>query len=195
MILLENELESQNIEEFSELITLYSQLSINRFMEIGSLYGWSLRHFIHYSNNGSVGISVDLPVRRFVGEGDPRVEKQESNYKNVWPVWAKEKNCKLHLIPDFSYKQSTFDRVVEILSGEKLDFLFIDGDHRYEAIKQDFEMYSTLVREGGIVGFHDIGKNEEGGGRKFWDEVKTGFKHHEILKDKKQEKGIGLLYV
>lgn len=35
------------------------------------------------------------------------------------------------------------------------DFLFIDGDHSTEGVKLDFEMYSPLVRPGGLVGFHD----------------------------------------
>lgn len=37
-----------------------------------------------------------------------------------------------------------------------IDFLFIDGDHHYEAAKKDFEMYAPLVKSGGIVAFHDI---------------------------------------
>lgn len=195
MILEENELGSQNIKEFEILLDEYKSLGAERFMEIGSLYGWSLRHFINYSKEGSLGISIDLPVRNFVGPGDRRVEKQEYNYKNVWPVWAKEKKCKLYLIPDSSLSQLTLDKVKEILQDKKLDFLFIDGDHRYEAIKSDFEMYSPLVRTGGIVGFHDIGENEEGGGRRFWNEIKLNFKHKEILKDKNNEKGIGILYI
>jgi len=38
-----------------------------------------------------------------------------------------------------------------ILGSRKLDFLFIDGDHSYEGVRRDFEMYSPLVREGGII--------------------------------------------
>jgi predicted O-methyltransferase YrrM len=41
-------------------------------------------------------------------------------------------------------------------SGQKLDFLFIDGDHSLAGVKSDFEMYSPLVRPGGFVAFHDI---------------------------------------
>jgi predicted O-methyltransferase YrrM len=39
---------------------------------------------------------------------------------------------------------------------KRLDFLFIDGDHTYEGVKQDFEMYTPLVRKGGLVAMHDI---------------------------------------
>jgi cephalosporin hydroxylase len=193
MILLDNELNSQNIEEFESLLSHYKELKASRFMEIGSLYGWTLRHFIYYSQEGSTGISVDLPVRNFVGPTDHRVHKQEHNYKNVWPGWAKERNCKLYLIPDNSLKETTVSKVKEILGEEKLDFLFIDGDHRYEAIKSDFQMYSPLVRKGGLIGFHDIGVNEEGGGNRFWNEIKSNYEYTEILKDTNKEKGIGIL--
>ena len=195
MILSENELNSQNLEEFQILLNEYQKLNVECFLEIGSMYGWSLQHFIHYSKEGSTAISIDLPVRNFVGPNDWRVEKQESNYSSVWPQWAKLKKCKLYLIPDSSLSVSTFTKAKEILNGKLLDFLFIDGDHRYESIKSDYTMYAPLVRKGGIIGFHDIGKKEEGGGRQFWLEIKQQFKHKEITKDVNKEKGIGLLYV
>jgi predicted O-methyltransferase YrrM len=47
-------------------------------------------------------------------------------------------------------------KIEGILKGRKVDFLFIDADHSYEGVKKDFEMYSPLVRKGGIIAFHDI---------------------------------------
>ncbi len=35
------------------------------------------------------------------------------------------------------------------------DFLFIDGDHNHEAVARDWELYSTLLRPGSLVAFHD----------------------------------------
>jgi predicted O-methyltransferase YrrM len=54
-----------------------------------------------------------------------------------------------------SHQQETYDEVTAIIDGE-VDFLFIDGDHTYEGVKQDFEMYSELVAEDGIIALHDI---------------------------------------
>lgn len=48
------------------------------------------------------------------------------------------------------------DQVSKVLDGSKLDFVFIDADHSYDGTKKHFELYSSLVREGGWVGFHDI---------------------------------------
>jgi cephalosporin hydroxylase len=195
MILSNNELDSQNLEEFTELLKEFIKLQPTCFIEIGSMYGWSLQHFIHYSESGSTAIAIDLPVRNFVGPHDWRVEKQEYNYKNVWPKWAKEKKCKLYLLPCSSYDSQTPLKVKDILQDKKADFLFIDGDHRYDAIKKDFELYSPFVKEKGIIAFHDIGEKEEGGGRIFFNEIKNLYKHKEILKDPNKGKGIGILYV
>lgn len=55
-----------------------------------------------------------------------------------------------------SQHKPVFDEVVEKLGGRKIDFLFIDGGHYFDQVKTDWEMYSPLVREGGVVGFHDV---------------------------------------
>lgn len=86
-----------------------------------------------------------------------------------------------------------------ILKDRQIDFLFIDGDHTYEGVKKDFHMYSPLVRKGGIVALHDIcsGPPEmAGAANKFWNEVKRGYIHKEIVNRSDQEGyGIGVLYI
>ena len=60
--------------------------------------------------------------------------------------------------------------------SRKIDFLFIDGDHTYEGIRADFENYSTLVRPGGLIAFHDIVihvANPSCRVHEFWNEVKS----------------------
>jgi predicted O-methyltransferase YrrM len=89
--------------------------------------------------------------------------------------------------------------VERILGGEKVDFLFVDGDHTYEGVKRDFEMYSPLVRKGGIIAFHDICLHPPETRcevSKFWNEIKHGYKYVEIVEDWSQKwAGIGVLYV
>jgi hypothetical protein len=38
----------------------------------------------------------------------------------------------------------------------KIDYLHIDGDHSYEGVKKDFELYSTIMSENSIITIHDI---------------------------------------
>jgi hypothetical protein len=39
--------------------------------------------------------------------------------------------------------------------GDKLDFVYIDGDHSYSAVKHDIEAADRFVKAGGIIGGHD----------------------------------------
>ena len=37
----------------------------------------------------------------------------------------------------------------------KIDYLHIDADHHYEGVKLDWDLYSTLVPDDGIITLHD----------------------------------------
>ena len=41
----------------------------------------------------------------------------------------------------------------------KIDYLHIDGDHSYEGAKKDFELYSTIMSENGMITIHDTDQN------------------------------------
>jgi hypothetical protein len=80
-----------------------------------------------------------------------------------------------------------------VLDGELLDFLFIDGDHAYAGVKQDYAMYGPLVRSGGCVAFHDIEYDRNV--KRFWNELKVGRRFEEIRDTRAPTYGIGVLYV
>jgi predicted O-methyltransferase YrrM len=44
-----------------------------------------------------------------------------------------------------------------------LDFLFIDGDHRYESVLRDFNEWTPLIKTGGILAMHDSRMGRAGG--------------------------------
>ena len=104
----------------------------------------------------------------------------------------------IHLIRGDPHKKETLGRLRGILKGREVDFLFIDGEHSYEAAKKEFRMYSPLVGTGGMIAFNDIAghpfKTRHGVDR-FWKEIKRRHKHTEIVKDRKQEwAGIGVVF-
>ena len=83
--------------------------------------------------------------------------------------------------------------------------MFIDGDHRYAGVRDDFLTYRHLVREGGLVAFHDIvpyqGKSAEGGRfnpfievPQFWSKIKPFYPAHEFIRNPEQDYyGIGAI--
>lgn len=49
------------------------------------------------------------------------------------------------------------NQAVEAAGGfGSIDFVFVDGDHGFDAVMSDYELYSPAVRAGGIMAFHDI---------------------------------------
>ncbi len=53
------------------------------------------------------------------------------------------------VIRNFSYN------VVNQFDDASLDYIFIDGNHHYEAVKQDLEMWYPKLRAGGVMGGDD----------------------------------------
>ena len=39
---------------------------------------------------------------------------------------------------------------------DRIDLLFIDGDHSYEGVRADWEAYGSMLGPGSVVAFHDI---------------------------------------
>lgn len=97
------------------------------------------------------------------------------------------------LIAD-SHDPLTLGAVKVYLDEDKVDFLFIDGDHMYDGVKLDFEMYKPLVRKGGIIAFDDMDLFDNEGVEvyKFWDEIKDSYKSDSYHAD---SNGIGVIYV
>ena len=173
---------SQKAGELAELVQLVGELEPSVILEIGSMNGDTLRAWKAIAPDATL-ISISLTGGPYgggaVSEG---ITQNHIDYDSHDPV--------------------TLERVGKILDGRPVDFLFIDGDHSYEGVKQDFEMYSPLVRPGGIVAFHDILAHEEVGifVDRLWHELTARYKWGEFtipeeLRDGRHWGGIGVLYV
>ena len=79
-----------------------------------------------------------------------------------------------------SQTEETRDKVKEFCP--QYDLIFIDGDHSYEGVKRDFELYKTLLSSRGHIIFHDIDPDhifrDGAGGQvyKFWQDLEEGSK-------------------
>lgn len=102
------------------------------------------------------------------------------------------------LMPADSHDPNTLRRIETLLAGNPVDFLFVDGDHSYEGVRQDFELYSPLMRPGGLVAFHDISASptpDTEGTSRFWREFAAGREAEELLEPGEPGFGIGLYRV
>jgi len=97
-----------------------------------------------------------------------------------------------------SHERATISRIEQLTAGRPLDFLFIDGDHSYEGVRQDFAMYSPLVRPGGIVAFHDVAQEttpDTEGTARFWREFSAEHTTEERVAGGEPGFGIGVYRV
>lgn len=61
------------------------------------------------------------------------------------------KHCK-NIVPLRMWSTEAVDKV-----PQNIDMLFVDGDHSYEGVKKDIDLYFPKIKSGGIVAMHDIG--------------------------------------
>ena len=174
---------SQKVGELAELIQLVQNLEPEVVLEIGSMWGDTLQAWKDAAPDATL-ISISL-TGGIHGGGAVR----EGITQN-------------HLDLD-SHSPATLERVKEILDGRDVDFLFIDGDHSYSGVSQDFAMYAPLVREGGVVAFHDILYHSGFADvqvEEFWNQIKPHYETSELcepnlLRDGHPWGGIGVVHL
>lgn len=177
-------------DELLSLLKIVENQKPKCVLEIGTANGGTLFSFSRLASNDATIVSIDLPQGKF-GAGYPEWKIP------VYESFAK-KDQTIHLLREDSHTAATFEKAKKILNGKKVDFLFIDADHLYEGVKQDFLQYKELVADNGLIGFHDIAHNPNPiyGVEKFWNEIKTEYKYHEFIKNKDQGGyGIGVIEV
>lgn len=84
-----------------------------------------------------------------------------------------------------STSDETLERVKAI--ANPVDFVFIDASHRYDDVKRDWELYSSITRPGGVVvladiAVHPVGSTSVGGDGRMdvdilWGEVSPEYEH------------------
>ena len=160
-------------------------------MEIGTADGGTLFMLSRVADPAALLVSLDLPGGKF-GGGYP---KWKTKLFREMRLPAQ----RIELLRADSHEPGSLARVRELLGGRPLDLLFIDGDHTYAGVKQDFEMYGPLVRPGGLIGFHDINEHPDrsfgGDVPRFWEELKATRDVEEFIENPGQGYGIGVLRV
>ena len=103
-------------------------------------------------------------------------------------------DLKSRFIFGLSHDTSSVEKVDKVLDGEKLDLLFIDGDHSYKGVLCDWLLYKNFVAKGGIIAFHDCVGNDDGYGvPKFLKKIKS-FDNRIKLKKIVYSKNFGIAY-
>lgn len=178
----------QNESEILGLMQMLSEKPPRYVCEIGAARGGNLFLFAQSAAPDALLVSVDID---FAFARPSALQKLGRARQRIRCIEAD------------SQLESTRDQVRSLLSGNPLDFLFIDGDHSYDGVKRDFELYAPLVRPGGIIALHDIVADYKtrhgrdtgtytGGVPIYWRELKDGFPDHRELIDNPDQDGLGI---
>lgn len=173
----------QDKQTFSKLLKRVRATEPETVVEIGTAHGGSLYTMVRFLDSADQFVSVNLG-RSF-------------GYKHKIPLLKKfHKKKNLIFVPGDSHSQTTYKKVKNEIDG-KIDFLFIDGDHSYSGVKQDFETYGDLVSKGGIIAFHDIyHEHPRVGVDRLWEEIKPKYETEEIGDSSERATGgIGVIHV
>ena len=178
----------QRREELLELLERVRALEPRYVCEIGTAAGGTLYFLTRVAHESALIVSIDVATplhtrfaRRKLARGSQRIVSLEGD----------------------SQAAGTAQRLREQLGHAGLDFLFIDGDHSYEGVRRDFELYAPLVRPGGLIALHDINPDSgdptgpiSGEVPRAWAELRRSYRTDEIVHAPPGEGlGIGLVHV
>ncbi len=171
--------------EIRSLLAAVASLRPKVMLEIGTAHGGTLLLWTAVADPCATILSLDFagyakwmaPFFNSFARGKQRIELIQAN----------------------SHELTTQKKIEDTLDGNELDFVFIDGDHSYDGVKQDFQMYCNSVRSGGMVAFHDIVQHPPSTGcevNRFWNQIKEVHEHEEFVESSTQRwGGIGVLYM
>lgn len=145
-------IEIPNFSRYNNLPELFNELGYKVGAEIGVRRGPFSEKLCQSIPNLSL-LCVD-PWR--VYETSPRLPsqaRQDANYE-ITKEKLKSYNAKL-------IKKLSMEAVIDV-EPESLDFVYIDGHHGYEYVRDDLLEWGKRVRKGGIISGDDYGKNAPG---------------------------------
>ena len=134
-----------NNHELNSLYKLAAALPRGaRVLEIGSHLGASSCYLAAgLAQVGGQLLCVDTWQNDAMPDG--RKDTMAIFQKNIYPL--------RHLITPL--RKNSQDLTAADLQSH-FDLIFIDGDHSYEAVRQDFELLQSWLAPGGLIAFHDF---------------------------------------
>lgn len=137
------------------ILAACAKTSPGTIVEIGSAFGASSAILLSNMPDTAILHSIDPFIVDSMGDTlHASKETCTANVRNVLTTLGMANKLDTwDLRPEYSHN------VVKSWSVP-IDMIFIDGDHRYPAVKADFEQWFPFVKKGGLVLFHDSRKEK-----------------------------------
>jgi len=145
------------------LLKLIKELPSDIIMaEIGCYAGESTLMFLQ-SGKVKQLFAIDTWSSKYDGEyhgTEEFIERINRMYKNMaWAEWSFDERVKEYKNV-VKLKMSLKDAIDEL---PLLDFIYIDADHRYDAVKNDILLAKNIMKKAGIIAGHDYDAKESPG--------------------------------
>lgn len=116
-------------------------------VEIGTAKGGTLYLWSRLVEPGGTVVSIDKP-------GEPGSVRPVM--RSVYRSFGRQRGVDVITLDRDSHSPQTHAELEQLLKGQAIDFLFIDGDHSYEGVKSDFQDYRRLMAPNGVIALHDV---------------------------------------
>lgn len=181
---------SQSEFELRAFVRLLQERNVTRYLEIGARHGDTFHHVMLSLPAGSMGVAVDLPGGNW-GTNKSRAALE---------LAVKDLGRRGYKVSTLFGDSRAVATQTIVANRGPYDAMLIDGDHRYEGVKADFENFRGLAP---IIAFHDIDghgmrSNDEQSLEvevpRFWSEVREGRNFVEYIEQgNPRPMGIGVL--
>jgi hypothetical protein len=152
---------------------LVENLKPSSFVELGTHYGYSYFCFCQHVASLKLLTSC-VAVDTWTGDEHAGFY-DESVFSIVKGINAANYSGFSRLL------RATFDDAVDDFSDGSIDLLHVDGRHRYEDVKHDFETWRSKLSNRSVVLFHDTQVHERDFGVfRFWAEISKTFPYFEF---------------
>ncbi len=127
-----------------DIINTFPENYFINYVEIGCYAGGSACLVSQRKNTNIFSIDLGKPIK-------PEIFHKNMEKFNI-------NNNKFYYIQGDSQTKETLNKLKNYI--DKIDVLFIDGDHKFLGVKNDFHLYSPLVKSGGYIVFDDYNDHE-----------------------------------
>lgn len=162
---------TQKKHEIIELWQLFDRMQPHIILEIGVAQGGTFSSWCQLAPDDALLIGIDRSVddcAPFSGRpvhpdlnsdpDAPLLKTREGG--GAYRLKRRGSNQRIEMINGWTYEENVMKKLLTILNGRKIDWIFHDASHAAEMTAKDYELFWPLVAPGGAMAFHDIARSD-----------------------------------
>lgn len=138
----------KTIKKREEVVNLIRSLENPKICEVGVRTGGYFDFLLQDNVSEAYGVDIWRSTDS-TGQNDNLYDQNtlDNQYNEVFTKYRHDN--RVRLIREFSVNAARF------FPDEYFDFIYIDADHTYDAVKEDLQAWYPKIKKGGILSGHD----------------------------------------